>query len=165
MLRLVSVVGITLAMVIGFVALSSQMRDDFEVRTKVVKSIDDMKAIALQQLDCNPAESVTDSDNPGTFKHNQDQQQIDIEDQDADRASSTEDSSAGIVSSMGYENIDENTVEVVAAFKDVIGESGKLRIKSGRQIAIRCSCDETNLTCQIVGSDINKKYVPSKISK
>jgi heme/copper-type cytochrome/quinol oxidase subunit 4 len=37
MLRLVSIIGIALAMVIGFVALSTQMRDDFYMRTKVTE--------------------------------------------------------------------------------------------------------------------------------
>ena len=59
MLRLISVFGITIAMVIGFIAVSSQMKDDFTVRSRVVDVIKEMKALASDELQCSTTTGKT----------------------------------------------------------------------------------------------------------
>ena len=161
MLRLVSVVGITIAMVVGFVAISSQMRDDFDVRSKVVKGIDSMKALANQELHCDFIDTERDSDAEQTNPEDM----VNQEDQNRMNNTTSAGDDSGIFSSIDYEFIEDNKIEVVAVFTAVKGSSGKLRISSGRKINIQCSCIDENISCQVAGSDINKKYIPSKISK
>ena len=165
MLRLVSVVGITLAMVIGFVALSMQMRDDYDVKTKVVNGIEDMIAFAQQELTCDKSKLDTNVEPPGTFEQDPAEQ-----DNGGDSKEPLPDTAIGgdpmsIFDSMAYENVTANSLDVIAVFKDVTGGSGKLRIKSGRQLTIRCTCNGTNLSCQTVTSDVNKKYIPAKLTR
>ena len=52
MLRLISVIGIAIAMVIGFIAISSNMKDDYTVRSRVVDVLKQMKDIAADELQC-----------------------------------------------------------------------------------------------------------------
>ncbi len=52
MLRLISIIGIAIAMVIGFVAISSKMKDDYTVRSRIVDVIEQMKNIAADELQC-----------------------------------------------------------------------------------------------------------------
>jgi len=59
MLRLISIIGIAIAMVIGFVAISSKMKDDYTVRGRIVDVIKQMKDVAASELQCDkPAESA-----------------------------------------------------------------------------------------------------------
>lgn len=53
MLRLISIIGIAIAMVIGFVALSSNMKDDYTVRSRVVDVLKQMKEMASRELQCD----------------------------------------------------------------------------------------------------------------
>ena len=52
MLRLISIIGIAIAMVIGFVAISSKMKDDYTARTRIVDVIEQMKTLATDELLC-----------------------------------------------------------------------------------------------------------------
>ena len=52
MLRLISVIGIAIAMVIGFIAISSNMKDDYTIRSRVVEVLKQMKDIAADELQC-----------------------------------------------------------------------------------------------------------------
>ncbi|WP_455375630.1 hypothetical protein [Kaarinaea lacus] len=52
MLRLISVIGIAIAMVIGFIAISSNMKDDYTIRSRVVDVLKQMKDIAANELQC-----------------------------------------------------------------------------------------------------------------
>lgn len=52
MLRLISVIGIAIAMVIGFIAISSKMKDDYTVRSRVVSVLKQMMDLAYDELEC-----------------------------------------------------------------------------------------------------------------
>lgn len=64
MLRLISVIGIALAMVIGFIAISTQMKDDYSVRSRVVDVLKQMKNLAADELQCDskPSEPINSLD-------------------------------------------------------------------------------------------------------
>jgi len=66
MLRLISVVGITIAMVIGFLAISSQMKDDYSVRSRVVSVLKQMKELASNELECAAKAPTPNTMTPGT---------------------------------------------------------------------------------------------------
>jgi len=159
MLRLVSVVGITIAMVIGFVAISTQMRDDYDVRSLVIAGVDDMKALAQRELSCDTADSASVDDTAGTFEPDLSKPD---ESGKAEKPHAESAATANIFASMDYENINEDTLTIIAVFNDVKGGSGNLRIKAGRQISLHCSCAGKNINCQIADSNINKKYIPGK---
>jgi len=135
MLRLVSITGIALAMVIGFVALSTQMRDEFYMRTKVAEAASHLTAVAKQELNCGSA---------------------DMAERDADLRASK----PAILSSVSYEKTDSNAINVVGVFYATKGESGKLRIKQGRKFTVNCLCNENSLQCKRGFTDINKNYIP-----
>ena len=61
MLRLISVIGIALAMVIGFIAISTQMKDDYSVRSRVVDVLKQMKNLAADELQCESQSSESDN--------------------------------------------------------------------------------------------------------
>ncbi|MGD8573233.1 MAG: hypothetical protein PVG89_17210 [Gammaproteobacteria bacterium] len=170
MLRLISVSGIALAMVIGFVALSTQMRDEFYIRTQVTEVAKYMKQVAQQELQCDagtmvpalPAAAEPNSNNADTAAI--------AAAPPPPRATSDTDSATDakpdIVASIDYGFTDDDAFEVEAQFTDVKGESGKLRIKAGRKLVMRCNCGGDNGTqtqCQTIASDINKNYVPGKL--
>jgi hypothetical protein len=133
MLRLVSIIGIALAMVIGFVALSTQMRDDYYMRSKVAEAASHLNAVAKQELSC------------GTVPEN-----------DTDLRSAK----PATLSSVSYEKTDSNAINVVGVFYDIKGESGKLRIKQGRKFTLNCLCSDGILQCKRGFTDINKNYLP-----
>ncbi|WP_455221968.1 hypothetical protein [Kaarinaea lacus] len=135
MLRLVSIIGIAIAMVIGFVALSTQMRDDFYMRSKVTNAVSYLRAVAAQELNCGNA---------------------DVAESDSELLSSK----PAIFSSVSYEKTDINAVNVVGVFYDTKGESGKLRIKQGRKFTLNCNCTDNTLQCKRGFTDINKNYIP-----
>jgi len=135
MLRLVSITGIAIAMVIGFVALSTQMRDDYEMRSRVAEAVSYLRAVAQQELDCNVSESTTSE-------------------------SELQASRPAMLSSVTYEKTESNTMNVVGVFYDTKGISGKLRIKQGRKYTLNCECANDLLQCKNGFTDINKNYVP-----
>ncbi|HEY5602959.1 MAG TPA: hypothetical protein VIM41_07630 [Gammaproteobacteria bacterium] len=146
MLRLISISGIALAMVIGFVALSTQMRDDYYMRAKVSDAVKYLYSVAQQELDCGVAgikQNATDA-RPAkpaiwsTVTH-------EITTHEAQVTGETTDKSA---------------IEVAGVFHDVKGESGKLRIKQGRKFILNCVCHNDALQCQQGLTDINKNYIP-----
>ena len=135
MLRLVSITGITLAMVIGFMAISSQMRDDYSMRIKVAEAVTYLKLVADSELECSveqPNKQFTDPDRdkPAMF------------------------------SNITYEMTEQDSINVVGVFNNVKGESGKLRIKQGRKFTLNCSCLGTLLKCKRGFTDINKNLIP-----
>lgn len=135
MLRLISIAGITLAMVIGFAALSTQMRDDYSMRSKVAAAVSYLKSVANNELDCAGSQSdkrFTDGD-----KNKPD-----------------------IFASVIYEMTDIGAINVVGVFNDVKGDSGKLRIKQGRKFTLHCTCNNQSLQCKRGFSDINKNLIP-----
>ena len=135
MLRIISITGIALAMVIGFVALSTQMRDDYYMRSKVAEAVSYLKTVAKQELNCginNVAESDTD----------------------------LRTSKPAILANVSYEKTDNNAINVVGVFYDAKGESGKLRIRQGRKFTVNCVCEDGSLQCQRGFTDINKNYIP-----
>jgi hypothetical protein len=181
MLRLVSVIGIAIAMVIGFVALSTQMRVEFFVRQQVSTVANYMKHIANQELQCDagirvpglpgavsPANNDTTGDQSAS---NVDSTMAaaaedDVSTGDSGQSTAVEPAQPKIVSAVNYTTSDNGVMEVIAQFTDVKGESGKLRIKAGRILKLSCHCagkQDPHVTCETVASDINKNYVPGKI--
>lgn len=176
MLRMISVSGIAIAMVIGFVVLSKQMRDDFDVRKKVYEGALYMKRIANAQLQCaqsdlaqklvtetqhgNDADeslSVTQAEEEGNSNYEAINDTPEI---DAVVANKPE-----IFTAVSSEPAGENIINVIAVFNNVSGQSGKLRIKAGRKLGLKCVCVENNIECNTVFSDINKKYIPGTPQK
>lgn len=135
MLRLVSITGITLAMVIGFMALSSQMRDDYAMRTKVAEAVTYLKLVADNELECSIDQSNKRFTDPDTNK-------------------------PPMFSTVNYELIEQDSINVVGIFENVTGESGKLRIKQGRKFTLNCTCVNTSLQCKRGFTDINKNLIP-----
>ena len=135
MLRLVSIIGIAIAMVIGFVALSTQMRDDFEMRSRVAEAVSYLRAVAQQELRCDVAEMSKSDDDLKASK-------------------------PAILSSVNYEKTEANAVNVVGVFFDTKAKSGKLRIKQGRKFTLTCECTDDSLQCKKGFTDINKNYIP-----
>lgn len=135
MLRLVSITGITLAMVIGFLALSSQMSDDYYMRTEVAKAVTYLKAVANIELECSTGQTNTRFSNPDNNR-------------------------PAVFSSVNYEMTEHNSINVVGVFNNVNGESGKLRIKQGRKFTLNCTCDNGLLQCKRGFTDINKNLIP-----
>ena len=179
MLRLVSIIGIALAMVIGFVAISTQMRDEFYIRTKVSGVATYMKQLAEQELQCNRATLVpalpTEMQQPAN-ESSRKEMQPKLASTVADSETNNDDPQASdkalnkpaIVSAVEQTIMDDGSMELVAIFTDVQGESGKLRIKAGRQLTLNCGCrgpQTQHVNCQTVASDLNKNYVPGKISQ
>ena len=60
MLRFISIIGIAIAMVVGFVAISTKMKDDFNVRARVIAVLKQMKQLATDELQCASNESNSD---------------------------------------------------------------------------------------------------------
>jgi len=52
MLRFISVIGIAIAMLVGFIAISTKMKDDYTVRSRVVSVLKQMKNLASEELQC-----------------------------------------------------------------------------------------------------------------
>lgn len=140
MLRLVSITGITLAMVIGFMAISSQMSDDYYMRTKVAEAVTFLKLVADSKLECSA-------------------------DQENSRVTDPENEKPALFSSVNYEMTESNSINVVGVFNNVNGESGKLRIRQGRKFTLNCSCSNTSLNCKRGFTDINKNLIPHIASK
>lgn len=140
MLRLVSITGITLAMVIGFMAISSQMSDDYYLRTKVAEAVTFLKLAADSELACTA-------------------------DQENNKISDIKNEKPAIFSSVNYEMTETNAINIVGTFNNVNGESGKLRIKQGRKFTLNCSCTNGLLRCQKGFTDINKNLVPHIATK
>jgi len=126
-------------MVIGFVALSSQMHDDFSVRSTVVQAVVQIKQQAFHKLDC--------------------QKQPFIE---KDKLESDPTDLPSIFSSLSFNATGINQLTINAVFNNVNGESGRLRIKAGRKMIIQCSCQNQTPVCDKIQTDINKKYIPGK---
>jgi len=135
MLRLVSVTGITLAMVIGFMAISSQMRDDYYMRTKVSEAVTFLKSIADSELNCGNDKSNEEFADP-------------------------EENKPAVFSTVTYEMTEHDSINVVGIFNNVNGESGKLRIKQGRKFTLSCTCADISLQCKKGFTDINKNLIP-----
>jgi len=161
MTRIVSVVGIALAMVIGFVALSTQMHDDYTVRALVIDAVAHIKQQATQRLACKQSASVNripaaaaTSETPDT--------QIDTSKLSPPSTQNQEDTTdlPSIFTSLDYNKTGVSEITATAVFKDVTGESGKLRIKAGRKMIVHCLCHDSAVECDQIQSDINKKYVP-----
>lgn len=135
MLRLVSIIGIAIAMVVGFVALSTQMRDDFEMRSRVAEAVSYLRAVAQQELHCNVAELSKSDDELKAPR-------------------------PAMLSSVNYEKTEAHAINVVGVFFDTKAKSGKLRIKQGRKFTLNCECAEHSLQCKRGFTDINKNYIP-----
>ena len=135
MLRLISIVGITLAMVIGFAAISTQMRDDYGLRSKVAGAVSYLKSVADSELACDG--------------HRTDK-----------RFTDREKDKPAIFSSVNYEMTEIDAINVVGIFNDVKGESGKLRIRQGRKFTLHCTCNKNFLECKRGFTDINKNLIP-----
>jgi len=135
MLRIISVTGITLAMVIGFMAISSQMRDDYYMRTKVSEAVTYLKSVAENELECNTGEPEN-------------------------RLTDPSDAKPAVFSTVNYEMTEHNSINVVGIFNNVNGESGKLRIKQGRKFTLNCTCTNISLQCKRGFTDINKNLIP-----
>ncbi|WP_455206773.1 hypothetical protein [Kaarinaea lacus] len=135
MLRLISIIGIALAMVVGFVALSTQMRDDYYMRSKVSDAIFYLNSVAKQELNCGVADRSQDTTDLPAPKPD-------------------------MLSSVSYEKTDSNAINVVGVFYDTKGQSGKLRIKQGRKFTLNCVCYNSALQCKKGFTDINKNYIP-----
>lgn len=205
MLRLVSVIGIAIAMVVGFVAISTQMKDDFSVRSRVVDIIKQMKDVAAEELQCAPKGQNSTSTQPDIDSENPDttvveinselemtplvDESSDIEKQQPDMeatnnlesekgntvaepdplAESLEqpevDRNSDIIQALGYRLLDNGIVEVIMIFNNVRGESGKIRVKAGSRLVINCSCLTEKMSCKTVSSNINKNYLPKKLTK
>jgi hypothetical protein len=127
-------------MVIGFMAISSQMRDDYSMRTKVAEAVTFLKSVAESELNCGNDESS--------------QGMADIED-----------SKPEIFSSVNYEMTEHDSINVVGTFNNVKGESGKLRIKQGRKFTLNCACADTAIQCKRGFTDINKNLIPHIAAK
>ena len=140
MLRLVSIIGITLAMVIGFMAISSQMRDDYSMRTKVAEAVTFLKSVAESKLNCG-------------------------DDKSSQGLADLEESKPTIFSSVNYEMTEHDSINVVGTFNNVKGESGKLRIKQGRKFTLNCTCADTSIQCKKGFTDINKNLIPHIAAK
>lgn len=205
MLRLISVIGIAIAMVIGFVAISSQMKDDYNVRSQVVDVLKQMKTLAAEELQCEassepesniePTEppAVEISAAPDITPLPNDQQSSSIPEQESSDIDSNQnpdaqseniettteptnesdnaleaidvDRNSEIVKTMGYRVINDGDVEVVVIFKDVKGETGKIRIKSDSRIIINCNCVAHSMSCKTAESNINKNYLPKTLTR
>lgn len=175
MLRLVSVIGIAIAMVIGFVALSTQMRDEFSVRQQVIAVANYMKHVADRELQCNVGtrvpglpgdESPANNDSTGDPGASNVASTMAAPTGDNGQSTAGEPAQPKIVSAVNYTTSNDGVVEVIAQFTDVNGESGTLRIKAGRILKLSCHCagkQDLHVTCETVASDINKNYVPGKI--
>ena len=194
MLRLVSIVGIAIAMVIGFAALSSKMKDDYTVRSHIVDVLKQMTALAGEELQCQATNNTvpevditTDSeltpliDSPVTTKEDSstvgqpitedsvnDGSQARAEEQvagDADPETITIERKTDNVKTMGYKILDSGDIEVIAIFNNIAGESGKTHVKSGSRVVISCTCNLQALSCKTVESNINKNYLPKSLTK
>lgn len=173
MLRLVSIVGISLAMVVGFVALSSQMKDDYSVRSSVVIAIGEVIKIAGQKLNCDAPVKVPRSVAP-TMESRQGETENTFSTESAvdetvskstDTAENFAQKTPDIFTSLEFAGTEENAVKAIGIFREVKGSSGKLRIKAGRSIELNCRCSGESTACTIVKSNINKNYLPKKIVK
>ena len=135
MLRLVSITGITLAMVIGFMALSSQMSDDYHMRTKVAEAVTYLKTVADQELECRTLQTNNKPSEQG-------------------------DNKPAVFASVNHEMIEHDSINVVGVFNNVNGKSGKLRIRQGRKFTLNCTCINSSLQCKKGFTDINKNLIP-----
>jgi hypothetical protein len=140
MLRLVSITGIALAMVVGFVALSTQMRDDYYVRSRVSEAVSYLNSVAQRELNCG----IAGMDHSDTGQNENE----------------SEASKPAMLSGVSYEKTDASAINIVGVFYDVKGESGKLRIKQGRKFTLNCACSNNSLQCKRGFTDINKNYIP-----
>ena len=131
-------IGIAIAMVIGFVALTSQMHDDFSVRSKVVNAVAKLKQTAIAKLDCQKLPAINNN------------------------VESDSENVPELFSSLSFSVTENKQLTVTAVFNDVKGESGRLRIKAGRKMTIQCACQNQTPVCGNIQSDINKKYIPGK---
>lgn len=127
-------------MVIGFMAISSQMSDDYYMRTKVAEAVTFLKLVADSKLECSA-------------------------DQENSRVTDPENEKPALFSSVNYEMTESNSINVVGVFNNVNGESGKLRIRQGRKFTLNCSCSNTSLNCKRGFTDINKNLIPHIASK
>jgi len=128
-------------MVVGFVALTSQMHDDFGVRSKVVQAVAQVKQLAMGKLNCQKQPTANRNVEP-----------------DSDHI-------PDLFSSLSFSATGNNQLTVSAVFNNVNGESGRLRIKAGRKMIIQCACHDQAPVCDSIQSDINKKYIPGKADK
>ncbi|MCI0506223.1 MAG: hypothetical protein L0Z73_08960 [Gammaproteobacteria bacterium] len=150
MLRLVSITGIALAMVVGFVALSTQMRDDYYMRSRVSEAVSYLNSVAQRELNCG----ITDMDQSTMKQSTIDQSTMDQSENELQVPK------PAVLSSVSYEKTDANAINIVGVFYDVKGESGKLRIKQGRKFTLNCTCSDNTLQCKRGFTDINKNYIP-----
>lgn len=173
MLRLVSIIGIALAMVIGFVALSSQMKDDFTARTAVVDVIAELKKVATGSLQCDQAVEV-----PPPVAQPAAGAEPDVDVENPEPVSEPGEFSTGSSTSdkpeTNIENIPnlsmltvnanaDGSLSLIGVFREVKGESGKTKIKAGSNINIQCRCEGSSSRCDVVSSDISNKLIPRKI--
>lgn len=206
MLRLISIIGIAIAMVVGFVAISTQMKDDYSVRSRVVDVLKQMKNVAADELQCesdnvqsSQAAQVPDTPmvemksepeiTPLADEQNQNtQQETDsgnetLQQQSATPTSDSDDTAANqdiaaddlqqteigrnadIVQAMGYRALDNSVIEVITVFNNVKGDSGKIHVKSGSRVVIHCSCVSAEISCKTAASNINKNYLPKKLTR
>ena len=213
MLRLISIIGIAIAMVIGFVAISTKMKDDYNVRSRVVDVLKQMKGVALEELQCGASNSAVEApqsaetsdrtmtemssdleitplvDDAGQNSQSrssansterlsqqelsESSSQITTSDDNVSEEESAQDSmesvnleqNSDIVQTMGYQVLDDAKVEVITVFNNVKGDSGKVHIKSQSRLVIHCSCVADEISCETVASNINKNYLPKKLTK
>lgn len=59
MLRLISIIGIAIAMLIGFIAISTNMKEDYAIRSRVVSVLKQMKNLATEELRCGLSSDIT----------------------------------------------------------------------------------------------------------
>ena len=178
MLRLVSIIGIALAMVVGFVALSTQMKDDYTARTAVVKVISELKTIAGTKLQCAKVVKVPPSVVADAVKEPTGQSMpvepgaVESLDEGEDiSGDSVEDSAPDADVEKLPENLsklklamnDDGTLSITGFFQDIKGESGKLKVRAGSIIELQCRCEEQSSLCSVVNSNISKNYIPKKI--